>query len=117
MVVLLSLLKLPLMYLQPSDLPTSASDMPQLICVTGATGNQGGSVAKFLLQFPDTYRIRAVTRRPESAEATFLRELGAEVDKADLSIEAEVNEAVSGCWGVFAVTNSYDPVCSPSSFT
>ena len=88
--------------------------MSRLICVTGATGNQGGSVAKLLLQYPDQYKVRAVTRRPDSDAATQLRDLGAEVVKADLNVEIEVAEAVKGCWGVFAVTSSYDAVSLPN---
>ena len=84
--------------------------MTRLICVTGATGNQGGSVAKLLLQYPDLYKVRAVTGRPESEAAAQLHDLGAEVVKADLNVGYQVAEAVRACWGVFAVTNSYDPV-------
>ena len=84
--------------------------MPRLICVTGATGNQGGSVAKLLLQSPGQYKVRAVTRNPDSVPAKGLRDLGAEIVKADLNVENEVHEALKDCWGVFAVTNSYAAV-------
>ena len=40
----------------------------QLIVVTGATGQQGGSVVKFLLE-DGGFRIRAVTRNPDSPKA------------------------------------------------
>ena len=70
----------------------------------------GGSVAKILLQNPKEYHVRALTRNPDSAAAKELQELGAELCKADLNHESEVDAAFQGCWGVFAVTNSYDPV-------
>ena len=70
----------------------------------------GGSVAKILLQNAGAYRVRALTRNPDSAAATELQDLGAELFQADLNSENEVNAAFEGCWGVFAVTNSYDPV-------
>ena len=43
------------------------ADKP-LIVVTGATGQQGGSVVKFLLE-DGGFRIRAVTRNPDSPKA------------------------------------------------
>ena len=43
------------------------ADKP-VIVVTGATGQQGGSVVKFLLE-DDGFRIRAVTRNPDSPKA------------------------------------------------
>ena len=40
----------------------------KVIVVMGATGAQGGSVAKFLLN-DGTYAVRAVTRNPDSPAA------------------------------------------------
>ncbi|OSD08240.1 NAD-P-binding protein [Trametes coccinea BRFM310] len=82
--------------------------MTRLIAVCGATGNQGGSVAKLLLQNHEKYRVRALTRNPDSPAAQKLAEQGAEVVKADLSIPSDLQEALRGCWGVFGVTNFYD---------
>ncbi|KAI9065076.1 NAD-P-binding protein [Trametes sanguinea] len=82
--------------------------MSRLIAVCGATGNQGGSVARLLLQHQDKYRVRALTRNPQSPAAQKLADLGAEVVKADLSVPSDLNEALRGCWGVFGVTNFYD---------
>ena len=39
-----------------------------IIAVTGATGTQGGGVARDLLK-DGTYAVRAVTRNPDSAAA------------------------------------------------
>ncbi|KZT04881.1 NAD(P)-binding protein [Laetiporus sulphureus 93-53] len=83
--------------------------MTKLIAICGATGNQGGSVARLLLQYPDQYRVRALTRNPESTAAQELAKQGAEVVKADLTIPSDVTEALKDCWGVFGVTNFYDP--------
>jgi len=84
--------------------------MARLIAVTGATGNQGGSVAKLLLKYPSEYKVRAVTRNASSSSARELRELGAEVIEADLTKPESLPAAVDGCWGVFGVTNFYDAV-------
>ncbi|KAI0697300.1 NAD(P)-binding protein [Cerioporus squamosus] len=82
--------------------------MAKLVAICGATGNQGGSVAKLLLRYPDLYRLRALTRDPQSAAARQLAEIGAEVVKTDLTVPSDVREALRGCWGVFGVTNFYD---------
>lgn len=65
-------------------------------------------MAKHLLQFPDKYKIRCLTRNIESAAAQSLASKGAEVVQGDLSDAASLSAAVKGCWGVFAVTNFYD---------
>ncbi len=84
--------------------------MPRLIAVTGATGNQGGSVVRLLLQYPAEYSVRAMTRDPDSENAKALSRLGAEVIQADLTKPESLPAAVTGCWGVFGVTNFYDAV-------
>ncbi|KAK0225181.1 NmrA family protein [Armillaria nabsnona] len=77
--------------------------MSKLITVTGATGQQGGSVVEYLLNC-----IRAITRNPESTSAKNLTAKGVEVVKADLSNLDEVISAFAGAWGVFAVTQFYE---------
>ncbi|KAL4860933.1 hypothetical protein BDV12DRAFT_208653 [Aspergillus spectabilis] len=72
-----------------------------LITVYGATGNQGGSVARSLLQNP-SFRVRALTRNPNSPASQALATQGAEVRQADgFSSDSMVN-AFAGSWGVFA---------------
>lgn len=53
--------------------------MPQSlsVLVTGATGKQGGSVARVLLE--KGHRVRALTRKPDSQGAQALQQLGAEL--------------------------------------
>jgi uncharacterized protein YbjT (DUF2867 family) len=90
------------------DIP--AGKMPRLIAVTGATGNQGGSVAKLLLRYPEEYIVRAITRDGNSGASKALADLGAEIIQADLTRPETLSVAVEGCWGVFGVTNFYDSV-------
>ena len=84
---------------------------PQLITVYGATGAQGGSVVQSLLQNKaQAFKIRGITRNPDSDKAKALKEQGVEVVKADGLVKEEVVEAFKDSWGVFVNTNSDDPV-------
>jgi len=76
------------------------------ILVTGATGKQGGAVARELLAHG--HSIRAMTRHPDSQAAKALADLGAEVIRGDLDDPASLAEAVQGMWGVFSVQNTWE---------
>ena len=78
-----------------------------LILVTGATGAQGGSVAHHLLQSKQ-FRVRALTRHPESAKAKALQTAGAEVVSGDLGDKASLLRALEGVDSVYGVTNFWE---------
>jgi uncharacterized protein YbjT (DUF2867 family) len=71
------------------------------ILVTGATGHQGGAVARHLLA--DGWTVRAMTRDAESAPARTLAELGAQIVVADMFDDASLDRAIDGVHGVFSV--------------
>jgi uncharacterized protein YbjT (DUF2867 family) len=77
------------------------------ILVTGATGVQGGSVARHLLS-RGRYRVRCLTRNPTSEKAQALRKAGAEIVKGDLGKVEDIRAALAGCEGVFGVTNYWE---------
>jgi uncharacterized protein YbjT (DUF2867 family) len=77
-----------------------------LILVTGATGQQGGAVARELLA--GGHKVRIMTRHPESPAARRLAEAGAEVVKGDLDDSASLEKAVAGAWGVYSVQNTWE---------
>ena len=77
-----------------------------VILVTGATGQQGGAVARALLA--NEHNVRAMTRKPGSEAAGALTQLGAQVVQGDLDDPASLAEALRGAWGVFAVQNSWE---------
>jgi uncharacterized protein YbjT (DUF2867 family) len=77
------------------------------ILVTGATGAQGGSVAKHLLG-SGQFNVRALTRKPDSDKARSLRNAGAEVVMGDLNDVRSLKDAVAGCQGVYGVTNFWE---------
>lgn len=55
--------------------------MSKILTVFGATGNQGGSVIKAVLEHPQLskeYRIRAITRDVTKSGAVALKEQGAQ---------------------------------------
>ncbi|KAK2533454.1 Nmral1 [Columba guinea] len=77
------------------------------IVVFGATGAQGGSVARALLE-DGTFEVRAVTRRPRKKAAKELKQRGAEVVKADQDDEPSLELALSGAYGAFVVTDFWE---------
>lgn len=77
----------------------------KIIAVVGATGQQGGGLARAILDDPNgRFALRALTRRPDSASATALAARGAEVVAANLDDEASLTEALRGAYGAFFVT-------------
>jgi len=76
------------------------------ILVTGATGRQGGAVARELLA--KGYRVRAMTRKPDGENARALAQLGAEVIRGDFDDDTSLAQAVKGVWGAFAVQNTWE---------
>ena len=77
--------------------------MQPLIAVVGATGQQGGGVAR-ALQFDGRFRVRALTRNPGQHHA-----LADEVVTADLNRPETLTAAFKGAHGVFLVTNFWEP--------
>jgi uncharacterized protein YbjT (DUF2867 family) len=77
-----------------------------IILVSGATGNQGGVVARHLLS--KGFKVRAMTRKPESEKARALAALGAEVTMGDLDDPASLERVLGGVWGAFAVQNTWE---------
>jgi len=72
--------------------------------VAGATGNQGGAVARALLAARG-WKVRGITRDPNKPEARELARLGAEMVRADLYDSASLGRALEGAYGAFSVEN------------
>ncbi|XP_013216483.3 nmrA-like family domain-containing protein 1 [Ictidomys tridecemlineatus] len=79
----------------------------KVIAVFGATGSQGGSVAKALLESKH-FAVRALTRDVTRPNALALQNLGAEVVKGDLNDKVSVEAALKGAYGAFVVTNFWE---------
>jgi uncharacterized protein YbjT (DUF2867 family) len=84
----------------------SSQHAERRILVTGATGKQGGAVARQLLKRGS--RVRALTRDPQKAAARRLGELGAEVVRGDLDDPDSLRPALEGADGVFSVQNFWE---------
>jgi uncharacterized protein YbjT (DUF2867 family) len=79
------------------------------IAVAGATGAQGGGLARAILTDPASgFSVRALTRKPDSEEARRLADMGARVVQADLDDAAAVREAFEGAYGALCVTNFWE---------
>jgi len=74
-----------------------------IILVTGATGNQGGAIARQLLA--KGCRVRAMTRNPESEAGKSLAKLGAQVVQGDFDDRQSLERALEGVWGAYSVQN------------
>lgn len=83
--------------------------MSKLIVVTGATGNQGGSVVNTFLGLPG-WKVRAITRNPDSAKAQALKTAGAEVVQADLgnTDTSALQKALDGAHAIFLNTDFWE---------
>jgi uncharacterized protein YbjT (DUF2867 family) len=78
----------------------------RLILVSGATGQQGGSVARSLLE--RGFGVRALTRDPEKAEAKELAGLGAELVSGDLEDSSSIERVLECVHGVFSVQQFFE---------
>ncbi len=83
--------------------------MAKIIAVMGATGAQGGGLARAILGDRNgEFSVRAVTRDPQSDKAKALAAQGAEVARADLDDPASLRAAFMGAYGAFCVTNFWE---------
>ena len=77
----------------------------KIIAVVGATGAQGGGVARAILNDPDGgFGVRAITRNPNSEAAKALAARGAEIVAADIDDRQSMHRAFEGAYGAFCVT-------------
>lgn len=74
----------------------------ELILVIGATGNQGGYVARKLLA--NGHKVRILVRNHNSQAAQTLANSGAEIVQGDLGNEEALDKALLGVTGIFSVS-------------
>jgi len=77
----------------------------KLIVVFGATGAQGGGVARAILNDSNSeFSVRAITRDVNSDKAKELAGMGAEVVAADIDDNESLKSALAGAYGAYFVT-------------
>lgn len=81
-----------------------ASPTKKIIAIVGATGNQGGSVARTFLTLPE-WHVRCLSRNPSSQASQALASLGAEIVQADMDSESSLLSAFDGVHAIFLNTD------------
>jgi uncharacterized protein YbjT (DUF2867 family) len=77
----------------------------KIIAVVGATGAQGGGLARAILNDPTgEFTARVITRDPQSDKAKALAKLGAEVVAADVDDVESLKHAFQGAYAAYCVT-------------
>ena len=76
------------------------------VLVTGATGKQGGAVARRLLE--RGHRVKALTRKADSPAAKALATLGAQVVTGSLEDRASIDRAAAGVDAVFSMSTPFE---------
>jgi uncharacterized protein YbjT (DUF2867 family) len=77
----------------------------KIIAVVGATGAQGGGLARAILEDRDgPFAARTITRNASSEKAQALADMGAELVEADVNDRASLERAFDGAYGAFCVT-------------
>ena len=78
----------------------------KLICVFGATGQQGGAVLNSLIN-SNSYIVKAITRNANAAKALALaKQQNVIVQEANVNDPASLDKALEGCYGSFLVTDT-----------
>jgi uncharacterized protein YbjT (DUF2867 family) len=81
----------------------------KVIAVVGATGAQGGGLARAILADANGgFAVRAITRDPGKDSARALAASGAEVVRADIDDIDSLKKAFTGAHGAFCVTNFWE---------
>jgi uncharacterized protein YbjT (DUF2867 family) len=78
----------------------------KLILVTGITGKQGGAVARELLN--QGFKVRGLTRKPDSESAQELKNLGVEIVSGDFNDPKSLVKAATGVHTVFSVSTPFE---------
>ena len=84
-----------------------STEQARVVVVTGATGRQGGAVARHLLR-DRTFRVRALTRNPAKPEARALADRGAAVFAGDFDQPATLERPLEGAYAVFSMQNFWE---------
>ncbi|MBH97415.1 MAG: NmrA family protein [Rhodospirillaceae bacterium] len=79
----------------------NSTQATRIILVTGATGTQGGAVARELLS--RGYKVRGLTRNPNSESSLKLTALGIQMVQGNFDDSGSLDAALEGAYGAFSV--------------
>ncbi len=85
---------------------SSGANPERTIVVTGATGKQGGAVARELVR--RGFRVLAITRDPSKPAELALGKLGMEVLRGDLDDPESLRFPLESAYGVYSVQNFWE---------
>ena len=81
----------------------------KIIAVVGATGSQGGGLARAILADKNgPFACRAITRDPKKDKGQALAAQGAEVVQADIDDVKSLEKAFAGAYGAYCLTNFWE---------
>ena len=89
-----------------TSVPSTEAKRAMTVLVTGATGTQGGAVARLLNE--RGYDVRGLTRNPDSPRAAKLTALGITMVKGSFGDPATLRSAMRGADAVFAMTDFWE---------
>lgn len=77
----------------------------KIIAIVGATGAQGGGLARAILSDPNSeFTVRALSRDPHSDKAKELAAMGAEIIAGDIDSDDSLRQLLQGTYGAYFVT-------------
>src|SRR5690554_4750799 len=76
------------------------------VLVTGATGQQGGAVARALIK--KGHKVRALTRKPDSQRALAVKQQGAELAIGNFDDRDSLVKAMKGVDAVFIMGTPFE---------
>ncbi|KAF4980841.1 hypothetical protein FZEAL_3239 [Fusarium zealandicum] len=85
--------------------------MAKLLTVFGTTGQQGGSLIRYIIDTPTlrhAFMLRGITRDASKPAAISLKNHGIEIVEADMNIRSSLDKAVAGSHVVFSMTNYWE---------
>lgn len=81
----------------------------QIIAIMGATGAQGGGLARAIAADRNgPFTARAITRKTDTEKARALAKLGVEVVAGDADDPPSLERAMAGAYGAYCVTNYWE---------
>lgn len=93
---------------------TDISLEQKTIAIMGATGAQGGATVRAFAALKESgntntlFKIRAITRNPDSEKAVAIRDSVDEIVQANADDVESMTSALEGCYGAFLVSNFWD---------